>query len=49
MGGDARTDQSELDKDHGTAIAIKADAKAGLAAIAGALRARGVPVCATHC
>ena len=35
-------DQRELDKDHGTTIAIKADAKAGLAAIAGALRERGV-------
>ena len=35
-------DQRELDKDHGTSIAIKADAKAGLAAIARALRERGV-------
>lgn len=35
-------DQRELDKPHGTTIAIKADAKAGLAAIARALRERGV-------
>ncbi|MDA1256728.1 MAG: thiamine pyrophosphate-binding protein [Chloroflexi bacterium] len=35
-------DQAELDKPHGTNIAIKADAKAGLAAIAEALRGRSV-------
>lgn len=35
-------DQRELDKDHGTTIAINADARAGLAAIGAALRARGV-------
>ncbi|HCV26917.1 MAG TPA: thiamine pyrophosphate-binding protein [Dehalococcoidia bacterium] len=35
-------DQRELDKDHGTSIAIEADAKAGLAAIIDALRKGGV-------
>ena len=35
-------DQRELDKDHGTTIAIEADAKAGLKAIGAALHARGV-------
>jgi acetolactate synthase-1/2/3 large subunit len=35
-------DQRELDKDHGTTVAINADARAGLGAIGAALRARGV-------
>ncbi|MBT4514815.1 MAG: thiamine pyrophosphate-binding protein, partial [Chloroflexi bacterium] len=35
-------DQRELDKDHGTTIAIKADAKAGIGKINAALRSRGV-------
>ena len=35
-------DQRELEKDHGTTIAIDADAKSGLAAIGAALCARGV-------
>ncbi|MDP6823578.1 MAG: thiamine pyrophosphate-binding protein [Dehalococcoidia bacterium] len=35
-------DQRELDKDHGTTIAIEADAKAGISAICDALRGRGV-------
>lgn len=35
-------DQRELDKDHGTTIAIKADAKAGVGKINDALRGRGV-------
>ena len=37
-------DQRELDKDHGTSIAISADAKAGVAAITAAIGASGVAV-----